>query len=95
MNNPTQVADRDKYILDGRFCLDAVIRYETLHNDMKHVCEQLGVVWDPASLPIFKTGIRPKEGTVENMYSDKAKCIVQKAFSFELDYFNYTFPADT
>ena len=63
--------DRDKYLINGQFCLDDVIRYETLPNDIERVCSRLGVSWDIAWLPTFKSGFRPVNTTIEGLYTEK------------------------
>lgn len=86
--------DRDKYIIDGKFCLDEVIYHETLTTDIERVCLKLGVPWNPSSLPSFKAGIRPKNASPKKLYTEKSRKIVETAFSFELTYFKYSFPTD-
>lgn len=85
--------DRDKYLIDGQFCLDDVIRYEALAKDLERICARLGVVWHPASLPHFKSGYRPGNQSIESLYTDKSKSMVESAYAFELAYFGYSFPA--
>ena len=84
--------DRDKYLIDGQFCLDEVIRYETLAADLERVCARLHIPWDPALLPSLKSGFRPKEARAKSLYTEKSKLIVEEAYSFELDFFGYSFP---
>lgn len=84
--------DRDKYLIKGKFCLDDVIRFESMAVDIERICDQLGVPWEPSALPFLKKGIRPQQATIEELYSEKSKEIVKEAFSFELKHFNYAFP---
>lgn len=84
--------DRDKYIIDGQFCLDQAVRYETLATDLERACARLPIPWNPSSLPAFKAGIRPKNAKVNNLYTDTSRKIIETVFSFELDYFKYSFP---
>jgi hypothetical protein len=85
--------DRDKYLIDGRFCLDDVIRYETLATDIERVCVRLGIPWDPALLPKLKAGFRAKNARIETLYTQKSRMIVESTYSFEIDYFGYAFPS--
>ena len=85
--------DRDKYLIDGAFCLDGVLRYETLPADLERLCARLGLPYEPAWLPRFKTGTRPQHGVTRELYTEKARQIVAAAFAFELAHFNYSFPA--
>lgn len=85
--------DRNKYLIDGKFCLDEVVRYETLAADLERICARLGVPWEPSLMPTFKSGVRPKSARAADLYTERAKKIVENAFAFELDFFNYSFPA--
>jgi hypothetical protein len=83
--------DRNKYMIDGSFCMDFVVRYERLHADLEHLCNRLGVPWRSDRLATFKSGHRPESATVERLYSARAKELVSSAYAFELDFFGYTF----
>jgi hypothetical protein len=85
--------DRDKYLMLDRFCLDAVVRYETLTRDLREVCRRLGIDNDASSVPGLKTNIRPPGAKASDLYSEKSREIIEEAFRFELDYFGYSFPA--
>ncbi len=85
--------DSDKFLIDGRFCLDDVIRYESLLQDIERICGKLGVHWSGLWFPAFKTGVRPEYATVEALYTDRSRMIVETAFAFDLEYFKYAFPA--
>jgi len=85
--------DRDKYTINGEFCLDDVIRYENLQQDVNRICDVLSIACGPAGLTSFMGGIRPDHATTESLYSDKSKQIVEEKYSFELEYFNYSFPS--
>lgn len=84
--------DRDIFLINGRFCLDDVIRYEKLNEDMERICQRLGIPWAPGELPGFKKGIRPTHATVEYLYTEKSRKIIEKIYAFELDYFGYAYP---
>lgn len=86
--------DRETYLIDGHFCLDAVVRYESLLDDLERTCATLEVPWVPASLPSFKAGVRPPNGKAAAVYTQRSKDIVRTAYAFELDFFGYSFPAD-
>jgi hypothetical protein len=81
--------DRDKYTIDGEFCLDDVIKYEQLHQDMERICQRVGVPWIPSAFAKVKSGIRPAGATIAQMYSYESAKIVRKQFAFEFDYFGY------
>lgn len=84
--------DRDKYTIDGEFCMDDVIRYENLEGDMRRICQRIGVEYDAKFLPTFKKGIRSKRSTIAALYTDESRQIVDKKFAYELEYFGYRFP---
>ncbi|QKD83276.1 hypothetical protein HPC62_14680 [Thermoleptolyngbya sichuanensis A183] len=84
--------DRNKYLIDGQFCLDEVIRYESLAADLERICAKLGVPWNPEALPQLKTGTRPKVAIAHALYTNKSRQLVEAAYAFELDYFGYQFP---
>ena len=86
--------DKNKYLIRGEFCLDDVMRYESLNEGMQRICDRLGVAWEPDRLPSFKTGIRPPGITAKDLYTEKSREIVRQAYQFELDYFGYSFPTE-
>jgi hypothetical protein len=93
LDSCTPPIDRDKYLLDDKFCLDDVIRHETLEADMERICNRLNIPWDAAYLPTYKSGLRPRHASARNRYTDKSTRIVSDTYDFEIDYFNYAFPA--
>lgn len=84
--------DRDKYLIDGKFCLDDFIRYEALPSEMERICHRLSLPWDASFLPTLKSNTRPKQARTESLYTEKSKKIVSIAYAFELNYFGYSFP---
>ena len=85
--------DRDKYVLDGEFCLDDVIRFESLQSDVQRICEKLSLPYDAARLPKFKSGIRRPEATPERLFTPPARRVVEETYAYELKQFGYEFPA--
>lgn len=85
--------DRNKYLINGKFGLDEVVRYETLAADLEKVCARLGLPWEPALLPTFKSGVRPKGANAVDLYTDRTRKVIERVFAFELDFFGYSFPA--
>ena len=83
-------SDRDKYIIDGQFCLDDYIRYESLEHEIERLCNRLSLPWEPEYLPTFKMGIRRADSTIDSLYTLPAKRRVQKHFKMEIEYFRYT-----
>jgi hypothetical protein len=83
--------DRNKYTIDGEFCMDAIIRYEHLAEDMRRVCERLAVDFDMAELPTLKRGGRPKRALTD-YYTKTSAETVKRLFQFELEHFGYDTP---
>jgi len=77
--------DRVNYLIDGKFCLDAVIRYEALESDIRNICALVGVPFDRKYLPGFKRGIRPPDATAGSLYTKRSRELVERVFAFELD----------
>jgi hypothetical protein len=84
--------DRDKYFIEGKFCLDDVVRYETLATDLERICARIAVPWNRSWLPTLKAGIRPLNANVETLYTENSRKIVETVYSLELEYFDYSFP---
>ncbi len=82
--------DRNKYQIDGEFCMDHVIRFENLNEGVKEVCEQLGIEYDPSHLPHYKPGSSGM--SVSDYYSEKSIDMVSKAYAWELEKFEYERP---
>jgi len=83
--------DRQVYTIDGRVCMDRVIRYECLAEDLREICDRLAVAWEPGRLPSFKAGVRPSWATLEELYTPRSEEIVRNACAFELRAFGYRF----
>lgn len=86
--------DKDKYLIDGRFCLDDVIRFESLRVDIERVAERLGISRDIRDLRGFKRGIRPSEAKPWILYTDATRRKVADIYAFELEHFGYAFPEE-
>lgn len=85
--------DRDKYLIEGEFCLDDVIHYETLHDDIKRICDILSIPFEPDYLPTLKAGLRSSENTIDSLYTEFACAEVEEAFEYEIRKFGYSFPS--
>ncbi|MDF1859541.1 MAG: sulfotransferase family 2 domain-containing protein [Verrucomicrobiales bacterium] len=84
--------DRDKYTIDGEFCVDYVIRYEALSEGLQEVCEKIGIEYEPDRLPTFKKGMRDEKVGLYDIYTPKAIEIVSDVFAYELEKFGYEPP---
>lgn len=85
--------DRDKYTLNGKFCLDDVIRFESLEAEIKRVCKHLGLPFEPALLPTFKSEYRRSSATIEELFTPAAMRQVQKRYAYEIKRFGYSAPS--
>ena len=88
-----EIPDRDKYLIDGQECIDYYIRFEELNEGVKHVCNCLGISFEPARIPQMKKGIRDNKVNIQDFYDNKTRQIVEKKYGWELERFGYVFPA--
>jgi hypothetical protein len=84
--------DRDVYMIGEDVCMDFFIRYESLEEGMRHVCERIGVAYEPESLAWLKGGYRDHSIPLPEFYDSKTREIAAEKYAFELDYFGYEFP---
>lgn len=84
--------DRDKYFIDGAFCLDDVIRYENLEAEIQRICSVLALPFDLSYLPKFKAGLRQDTSTPALLYSQRALDLVERIFAYEISEFGYSRP---
>lgn len=84
--------DRDKYVIDGRICVDEFIHYEALHEGVRRVCERIGEPFDPGRLPELKTATRDKAVTLAEIYTPRSLETVSRLFDFEIREFGYRAP---
>jgi len=84
--------DRNKYLIEGEFCLDDLIRYESLNKEILRICKRLGLPYEPKLIPKFKQNRRRKEATFENLYSIESIQEVAKIFNYEIENFSYLLP---
>jgi len=84
-----EVIDSDKYKIEDQVCVDFFIRFEHLHEDIRHVCRQLQIPYDSARLPEFKKGGR-KRTALRDYYDEECVEIVKSKYAWELKAFNYS-----
>lgn len=85
------VVDRDKYFIGDALCVDYFIRYETLADGIRHVCEVVGVPFRADDIPRLKTGLRPA-GELASYYDAEAVELVASRYRWELEHFGYAPP---
>jgi len=86
--------DTDKFVIDNAICMDYIVRYDSLHDDLQELCRRLNIPWEPDRLPSFKSGIRPKEISLDALYSERSRRIVEATYAFEISQFSYQFPQE-
>lgn len=93
IRNGGTIMDRDKYLIGGEECMDYIIRFEELHQGIRHVCEQLSIPFKPERILEFKKGIRPDETSVRDFYDEETERRVRQIYAWELERFGYNLPA--
>ena len=83
------MGDREVVAIDGAFCLDEVIRYETLARDLERVCDLAGLPWRPELLKAYKSANRRRPEPFAAYYDAATIALVRDAFAFELGQFGY------
>lgn len=78
------------YLMANELCLDFVIRYEHLNDDLASVCREIGLAGD-IPLPRLKAGIRPSQYHYSEYYDDQSKKLVGALHSNDLRLFGYEF----
>lgn len=84
--------DRDKYVLDGSFCLDDIIFFERLQKDTQRICNTLQLPVDEVDLPRLKSGIRKPMYDTVDYYNATSRRLIEEKFRPEIEAFGYTFP---
>lgn len=77
------------YLLDGAVCVDFVIRYERLAEDLAEVCRRVGL--PSVSLPRLKSGLRDDRHSYVDYYDERTKAIVAKRHECDIRLFGYEF----
>lgn len=85
--------DRDKYVINGRECVDEFIRFEELADGIARVCERIGVPFEPQRIPKYKMGIRHHRIPLCDYYDDETTAIVRRLYAWELERFGYDLPS--
>jgi hypothetical protein len=84
--------DRNKYLIDGAECVDYFIRFESLHEGVKHVCDRLSIPFEPSRIPEFKKGIRRPGIALQDYYDGDTAQIAREKYAWELERFGYELP---
>jgi hypothetical protein len=77
------------YLIDGALCVDFVIRYERLADDLVEVCRRLGV--PDVALPHLKSGMRKGGHAYVDYYDEPSRRIVAERHHNDIHLFGYEF----
>jgi hypothetical protein len=77
------------YLLDGKLCVEFVMRYEHLNEDLLEVCRRVGL--PPVELPHLKAGLRKGEHGYAEYYDETTKAIVSERHRNDINLFGYRF----
>jgi hypothetical protein len=77
------------YIMDDRLCVDYVIKYESLEEDFRRVCREVGV--PETALPRLKTGLRRQGHHYSELFDDESRAIVADRHQNDIAHFGYVF----
>jgi hypothetical protein len=75
--------------MDDQLCVDFVIRYESLEDDLTKVCKKIGI--PSIELPQLKTGFRPKRHHYSEYFDEESKAIVAEKHKNDIRLFGYKF----
>lgn len=77
------------YTLDDQLCVDYVIRYENLSENLMEVCKRIGL--PPVELPKLKTGFRQKRHHYSEYFDEESRDIVAEKHRNDIRLFGYKF----
>ncbi len=89
VRNSSLPVDRGKYTIGGKLCVDFVVRYERLLEDLQVLAKRLDLEVTAEALPSYKTGHRPAGFGPESLYDDETAGIVEDVYGFEFEEFGY------
>ena len=75
------------YLIDGRLCVDYVIRYEALSDDIGEVCRRVGI--PSVDLPRLKAGLRQKDHPYTDYYDEASRATVAQRHHRDIELFGY------
>lgn len=78
------------YTINDQLAVDRIGRYESLEDDLKAICDDLGA-GTPGPLPKLKTGTREGGRGYRQYYTDQTRAIVADWYQKEIEAFGYEF----
>lgn len=85
-----QQQSRDIVQINGQYCLDDYLLFETLADDLNRLLTELGVA-SPPEMIAAKSGYRKDGGRYREHYTEKRAADVAQAYQWLIDKFNYAF----
>ncbi len=82
--------DGNILFVDGQWPDYLFIRHENLEEDLKVVCERIGIPFEKERILNKKAGFRPSKGYRE-YYNEQSKKLVADAYKHEIEKMGYTF----
>lgn len=79
----------DFYVVDDELCVDCVLRYEHLEDDVVSLCSRIGM--PTIELPRLKSGFRHTEIHYSRYYDERSKALVGERHCNDLRLFGYRF----
>lgn len=89
---PFPVTNWPIYTISNSIAVDYVARFEDLKSEVKTIGDCVGLALDIDSVPKAKGEYR-KNVSVEDLYDDESKEIVELMHKEEIDHFGYAFPS--
>lgn len=77
------------FLIDGAMCVDFVIRYESLEQDVAELCRRIGL--PKVDLPRLKGGLRKTGHPYSDYYDEPSRDIVAERHANDLRFFDYQF----
>jgi hypothetical protein len=77
------------YLINGKLCVDHIVRYEHLVEDFEQLCKLIGL--PPIKIPHLKAGIRRGKDHYSKYYNKESQSLVASKHMNDIKLFNYTF----
>ena len=84
--------DSNVYLIDEKLCVDAVIRYENLKEDLNKVLTVLDIPFREENFPRINSQYTPKNFDLKLFYTDEIIEFIKQKYWFEIETFGYQEP---
>lgn len=84
------VKDYDTHMINGEPCSNYYIRYENIEEDLRVVCEKIGLPYDASELGAYKRGTLATGKSYQDFYDEESYEIVKKLYDWEITKFGYS-----